>query len=291
MILSDNELLNDIRKLAEVERTNLVNFLHHLREIDRRRLYSELKHQSLFDFVVKDLRYSEPAALRRISAMRLMAEFPEVEAKIVSGAITLTTLALARFAFSKAKRSGITISNETKKRIIRALENQSVRETKKVLETLNLKEAWKKPIRYEDIANEILRERLLELKGRFAHISPNIPLEELMMRICDGLLGPRRWDQNAPSPEKVHSGTEDKRENLSVAAAKREVWRRDQSRCSNCESTYAVQIDHIIPIAAGGSSTIENMRLLCRSCNQRAAINYFGMKKMDGYIGKDHRGH
>lgn len=68
------------------------------------------------------------------------------------------------------------------------------------------------------------------------------------------------------------------------AAIEREVWQRAQSKCENCGSTYALQIDHVIARAKGGSNKLENLRLLCRSCNQRAAIETFGGKAMRRYL-------
>jgi 5-methylcytosine-specific restriction endonuclease McrA len=64
----------------------------------------------------------------------------------------------------------------------------------------------------------------------------------------------------------------------------RAVWRRAGSRCENCGSSFALEIDHKIPRAKGGSSKTENLRLACRSCNQRAAIEALGQLAMDPYI-------
>jgi 5-methylcytosine-specific restriction endonuclease McrA len=66
----------------------------------------------------------------------------------------------------------------------------------------------------------------------------------------------------------------------------RTVWRRAESRCENCGSSFALEIDHKIPRAKGGSSKTENLRLACRSCNQRAAIEAFGQLAMDPYINR-----
>ncbi len=62
------------------------------------------------------------------------------------------------------------------------------------------------------------------------------------------------------------------------APLRREVWQRDQSRCVNCGSRHALEIDHVIPVARGGNNKPENLRLLCRSCNQAAAIQVFGVE-------------
>lgn len=52
-------------------------------------------------------------------------------------------------------------------------------------------------------------------------------------------------------------------------SVKREVYERDQT-CTNCGSTKNLQYDHIKPFALGGTSQVENIRLLCFNCNQRA---------------------
>jgi 5-methylcytosine-specific restriction endonuclease McrA len=70
----------------------------------------------------------------------------------------------------------------------------------------------------------------------------------------------------------------------SEAHAKRTVWQRDNATCVNCNSTYAVQIEHRIPQAKGGKSMVENMCVLCRSCNQRRAIEEYGIEKMNHFL-------
>ena len=69
----------------------------------------------------------------------------------------------------------------------------------------------------------------------------------------------------------------------SQAGIRREVFERDQT-CTNCGSTYALEIDHRIAKALGGPSTRENLRLLCRNCNQRAAIETYGIGKMESLL-------
>jgi hypothetical protein len=50
---------------------------------------------------------------------------------------------------------------------------------------------------------------------------------------------------------------------------KDEVFKRDKNRCVECKSKKNLEIDHIIPISKGGTSKIENLQLLCRSCNRK----------------------
>ena len=50
------------------------------------------------------------------------------------------------------------------------------------------------------------------------------------------------------------------------------VFERDKYQCQSCGKTNEeteLNIDHIIPLAKGGSNDISNLQTLCRSCNQK----------------------
>jgi 5-methylcytosine-specific restriction endonuclease McrA len=81
------------------------------------------------------------------------------------------------------------------------------------------------------------------------------------------------------------------------AHVSRAVWERDGGRCQwrlpsgeICGSTHRVQIDHIVPRAAGGPSTVENCRLACARHNDLAARRFFGDVWMDRYTGRKRAG-
>jgi hypothetical protein len=69
------------KDLAKKEREITLNLLHHLREVERRSLFIELGYSSFLEFCVSELKYSVESAKRRISAMRLLKELPEIEEK------------------------------------------------------------------------------------------------------------------------------------------------------------------------------------------------------------------
>ncbi len=50
---------------------------------------------------------------------------------------------------------------------------------------------------------------------------------------------------------------------------RRAVFERDGGSCVECDSNFDLQYDHILPVARGGATTVENMQLLCADCNQR----------------------
>ncbi len=52
-------------------------------------------------------------------------------------------------------------------------------------------------------------------------------------------------------------------------SVRREVWARDRGRCVQCKASDYLEFDHIIPFAKGGASSLNNVQLLCRRCNQQ----------------------
>jgi 5-methylcytosine-specific restriction endonuclease McrA len=71
------------------------------------------------------------------------------------------------------------------------------------------------------------------------------------------------------------------------AQERRTVWERDGGRCTGvsetgrrCEERRFLEFDHVIPVARGGRSTADNLRLRCREHNQYEAERIFGAEFM-----------
>lgn len=62
------------------------------------------------------------------------------------------------------------------------------------------------------------------------------------------------------------------RDELAVVYEQRfvEIGRRDGFKCCACGSTSPnLQIDHVMPISLGGNNDLDNLCLMCPSCNQK----------------------
>jgi len=77
------------------------------------------------------------------------------------------------------------------------------------------------------------------------------------------------------------------------AAVKRAVWERDKGKCQwplesggICGSTLRLEIDHVVPRARGGPTTVENCSLACRFHNGLAARQVFGDDWMDRFTAR-----
>jgi hypothetical protein len=71
------------------------------------------------------------------------------------------------------------------------------------------------------------------------------------------------------------------------------VAERDGRRCAfvspggkRCECRQALEFDHVVPIARGGQTTLENLRLLCSAHNQFAAEQQLGQAFMAAKRGR-----
>ena len=278
-VISDKVLIEKTEILVLEERKLLTTVLHHLREINRRRLFSSMGYKSLFDFAVRHLCYPEDQAYRRIAAMKLIQEIPEIENRISSGEISLTHIGLAQSLFRQEKKMDKELSHEQKLSVFDQIASKPVREAERITLSLSSAPELSKPDRVNAVAENLveikftasieLQKKVECLKGLLAHKHPSISLGELFEQLCD--LGLSEWNPAKTAAPRKRRVTTD-------------AFQKAKSKCGNCGSSYALEIDHIIPQAKGGTSDADNLRVLCRSCNQRSAIKEFGIKKMDQYL-------
>lgn len=89
---SDSQILARAHALATRERKLTLVLILHLNEIEQRKLHLKQGYSSMFDFCTSALRYSEPAAVRRIRVARCVARFPDVLALLQANEVTVSTI-------------------------------------------------------------------------------------------------------------------------------------------------------------------------------------------------------
>ena len=260
--LTDQVLLADLKDLAARERLLTTKVLHYLREADRRRLYSELRYASLFDFSVKELGYSESAAFRRIKAARMLDQVPELEKHIENGSLNLSQVVTAsRFFVDNNVKDP-----KHKKAILDKVAGLSARETVKAFDKMVGKETRPVPLFVStDVMTKITRLKELKGQGFSNETTVEFAVDTTIQKTETERFKQISNTSRSTSAKPCVTGIS--------AATKREVYVRDEKKCVKCGSTYNLQFDHRMPKGLGGSHAKENLRLLCFNCNQREGIN------------------
>lgn len=92
--LSKEMLRKRLRELTNGERALQVDFLLHLSEFDRRKCYLDAGHGSLWSYCLRELHLREGPAARRIGAMRVLRQYPELEAPLRDGRLCMSTVTM-----------------------------------------------------------------------------------------------------------------------------------------------------------------------------------------------------
>ncbi len=320
--LSSDQLIQSLKNLVNQERTLLTQILWHLKEVDERKLFLEQGYPSLFEYCVAVLAYSESQAYRRIAAMRLLREIPALESKLDSGQLKLTQVTLAQEYFRHERKQSAAVAAAPltlpqKVEILNQIASKSARETERYFAQLapefSSREKTRQITPHQVEIKFVISEQVVEKLTRFKELDANgqtaINYAEVFERLLDLALKQKeksRQNLKDETPVTTNNATADgakvttnatadgaKNPRFIPAHLKRQVLARDQGKCvfknsitgKVCGSRFAVQLDHLVPVALGGQSTLENLRCLCRAHNQFEAQRIFGAEKIRAAIG------
>jgi len=286
--LNDQDLLTLSKEKVQAERNLTIEVIELLQEIYKRRLHLKRGYSSLHEYCVKELKYSDGAAFRRIKTMKLVEEMPEIKKTIETGALSLSTASQLQKAFESKGVQKKPFNIEMKQSLLAQVENQSRRQTEIIIAQIS-PEVISKPekvtfinatqVRLELVIDQELFEKLERLKNLTSHKNKN--LRVLLHQLVDQELQRKDPMLKAASTKGGASPAPVSRVNSRYipACVKQEVWMRDKGRCTyfdsktkkTCESNHRLQFEHIEPYSFGGKGTVQNLRLLCANHNQLTA--------------------
>jgi hypothetical protein len=353
------ELSNRLAELLRKEHDALADFLVALAAFDRKRLWRDLGHASLFNFLHRDLGLSTGSAFYRKTAVQLVHEFPEVIEPIREGKLCLTTvvelskvltrenlaLVLPRF-FHLSKQAAKEVAVEIKpevapqRMVVTALHvpaapglafappvspdanatgshpfrpdesrrasaeqppqevlSPAVAAPRSTCRTMTVDPKTAEQSRVHITVSRAFLSKLEAARDALSHSHPGASEDEILEAGLDLLLEraakrkglvatPRKSPPASGKPRGERGGR------YVPAHIRRAVWQRDGGRCQFplegggiCGSTYRVQLDHVIPWARGGPTTIDNLRCACDVHNRHAARQAYGDAVMDRYAG------
>jgi hypothetical protein len=198
---------------------------------------------------------------------------------VEDGRLSLTNLAQAQSYFHQSEKP---VPVEEKRKVLQELEGMSTRACKK-----KLTPEWVQKKTFE-VDDELLGDlqRIRELWGN-QDLSDTELLRKMAKLVLSRIDPGLKKSVGAPKVNGAAGVTQANLEEDELpevpeemitpesreipAAVKREVWRRDEGRCTyehagrRCSSRYALQFDHLVPYSHGGAHAVDNIRLLCRA--------------------------
>jgi 5-methylcytosine-specific restriction endonuclease McrA len=123
---------------------------------------------------------------------------------------------------------------------------------------------------------------LVEVRALLSHAIPSgdyMKVIHYSLLTTRGVLKGRKFGANSSNRQPRSAASQ----RCIPARTRRAVYERDEGRCAfvhgdgqRCDSRNRLEFDHIQPVARGGTSTLENLRLVCRAHNQYEAERAFG---------------
>jgi hypothetical protein len=309
--LNNHDLLEAFSGLVAQDRRTTAALLAYIAEIDARHLYLQAGFESMKAYCMAVLHLSEQGAYKRLLVARLGRHLPAIFPAIadgrlhVKGAVLLSSRLTSDNAddliAAAANRPSSEIELMIASRFPRAeslrlddgIAPQVVvtqRPEAKPLSPGIVDSPPKVRTRIEPLSAERFtlqvtlpgetHDKLRRLQDLLGHAVPNGDVAQVLDRAFDALMVEleKRKFGGASVREPTHR-------RAIHAQTRKAVYERDRGRCvalledgRRCGSTKRIEFDHIIPLAKGGKSTIDNLRTLCRAHNQAAAEQEFGIE-------------
>lgn len=297
---SNEQLVENLKKLIQQERSLLSELLLNIKEIDRRKFFLDFGYPNLFEYLTKEMGYSAGAAHRRIDAARLLSEIPALSEKIEAGKIHLNQISILQKAVRQSRSAGHPISTSQKQSALDLIADKNQQQTEQLVAEhfdLEIKAATKQTcqadesVRIELTLSKEQFTKLQKAKELLSHSVPTGDLASLLEYLSDKVI--QQKTRSRTSTVEVKTGipdyelprtAENKRRKMSavsprtIPATIRKNLFRDQNCCQyrdnktdkQCSSRWQLQVDHIQPVWAGGSNHPSNLRLLCGAHNRHA---------------------
>ena len=305
----------------------MADFLVALADFDRRRLWCRLGHASLFYFLHRELGLSRGSAHYRKVAAQLVQRYPEVVEPLREGKLCITAIlelarvitpenrvdVLPRF-FHRSKQEAKAVAVEIlpaavvpRREVVTGppcrveASPVAVQTVERAVHAMHAAS----PMQSEPLTTELRRlhmtvskpflEKLEAARAGQGHAQPGASAEQVLEAALDLLLANQA--RRRGEVKKPRRNPRPSRPDHVPAAVKRAVRARDEGRCQwpvegggTCGSTLRLEIDHVVPRARGGPTTVENCRIVCRFHNQLAARQVYGDEWMDRFTGGQGKG-
>ena len=297
--LSDEQLLSQVARLAAAERSSTASLIAHLAELYGRRLHERAGFSSLFTFCTAVLHLSEFEAYDRTKAAKVAWRYPDVLDMLASGQVTLTTVRLLSTHLTSRNHHELfaAASGKGKRQVQELLaERFPEPDVASCISRLPppagsftpVPPALVRPLspgRYQITftATGEARAKLELAQDLLRHAVPSGDPAHIFARALDLLVEELVREKYASTSQPRPSRGQADQSRHIPAEVKRAVFIRDRGRCAfvgaqgrPCRERAFVEFHHVVPYAADGRPTVENIQLRCRAHNSYEAEAFYG---------------
>lgn len=305
--LSDDDLATRVGVLAMSERKRKAELVSAIAEFDARRLYLVAGCASLYAYCTQVLHLSEASAYLRIEAARLCRRFPAIIPRLADGRLSLTTATLLASVLTEENQGALLDSVAFKSRrqmelivasmrplqpvpaVVRRIEGDSVEPSQGEARAVALS-TGRPSVRALSAESYLVQltlshdghARLRRAQDLLRHVIPNGDVEAIFERAL-AMLVTELEKAKFGSPKRKRPARKGPARSRHVPKGIRNaVWTRDGGRCAyvgtqgRCTEKAFLEFHHVVPFAAGGDTTVENLQLRCAAHNAYEATVWFG---------------
>lgn len=247
----------ELLALRQKEKQITGEILGKLQVMENKKAYLPMGYSSLFDYLVRGLKYSEATAYQRQACVRLANEVPEVKQKIDQGVLTASAVTAV---FKHIRKQPL----EAKRQTLKAIENKSTREVKKLFmeSTRGIQIKRTEYLDRVHLRLELTHEQNQKLEKLKALKSHQGTVEALLEKLID-----KELKSYLNTQFKI---TKSKNPRQISKRLRNSVLEKAKNKCQfpGCEQTHYLQIDHRVPVRLGGRAEVSNLQVLCGAHNR-----------------------
>lgn len=275
--ISNEELISKAETEVRLERESTLKIIKLFQEIHDRRLYLEHGFPSFYEMATQHFGYCAGSAMRRINAMKLIREIPQVESKIESGELSLSVASDVQSFLYQEAREERGYSKFEKIDLIKSCLGKTRKEAEEEFAKRNPERERRESsyaisqdrLRISFSISKELNEKLNHLKDLLSHVDPAMTTEALIERLSElGLdkYDPKRKAARARVREakrnKESKGSSDTKMRANVedeieAAAGAETGAETGAEVNGAESTSAAEVKRSRYIPAAERHAVE----------------------------------
>ena len=268
------ELMQSMRALCGQERLALCDFLRGLTEIEAGQIHLELGFPNMFELCRVEFGLSEGCIYRRLQVSRKIKYYPELLIALREGQINLTLASLlcpylGKFAWSELLSR---VAGQSKRQAQKALRDLAEFDTT-ALATVRIQYLGREHYSYKLKIPAELHHQFERVRELLSHQIPDGDIHAILSVLTQTYLkkndpqskvaaSPDLWQHYASPTRYIPKGL------------KHLIFEKAENCCQyispegrRCTQKRYLDIDHIMPLSAGGQTKLDNLQVLCHAHN------------------------